>query len=181
VGRAHLVTIAVGLAASDACRQVDAVAPLLKWPNDLVVDDAKLGGILAESILAGGELAALVVGMGLNVNWPTELPGELGFSATALNHLTGHEVDRAALLERILVALERWYGSLDRPGGDERLLVEYRRRSATLGRAVRVELAGDTFEGTAVDVSPEGHLVVETVEGDVRTVAAGDAVHLRSA
>ena len=173
---AHLVTLTVALAAADACDDVAGVAPALKWPNDLVVDDTKLGGILAESLLARSSLAAVVVGMGLNVNWPPEMPAELASSATALNHLVGHDVDRRALLDRFLARLSDWYGRLDER---DRLLAEYRVRSATLGREVRVELAGETFEGTAVDVTAEGHLVVEVGGGDRRTVAAGDAVHLR--
>lgn len=176
VGDAHLVTMAVGLAAADACADVAGVSPALKWPNDLVVDDAKLGGILAESLLSGSSLAAVVVGMGLNVNWPTELPEELAFSATALNHLAGHAVDRRRLLERFLGHLERWYERLHQP---DLLLADYRTRSATLGRRVRVQLAEETFEGIAVDVTSEGHLLVDADDGARRTVTAGDAIHLR--
>jgi BirA family biotin operon repressor/biotin-[acetyl-CoA-carboxylase] ligase len=61
------------------------------------------------------------------------------------------------------------------------MLAEWRRRSATLGRRVRVDLGADDIEGTAVDVTGEGHLVVETVEGDRRVLAVGDVVHLRPA
>ncbi len=61
------------------------------------------------------------------------------------------------------------------------MLAAWRRRSATLGRRVRVDVGRDDIEGTAVDVTDEGHLVVETVEGDRRTVAVGDVVHLRPA
>ena len=176
LGRAHLVTLVVALAAADACGDVAGVRPALKWPNDLVVDDAKLGGILAESLLDGSTLAAVVVGMGLNVNWPPKMPAELASSATALNHLIGHDVDRRVLLDRFLDRLEGWYGRLTET---DALLGEYRARSATVGRAVRVELADSSYEGTAVDVTAEGHLVVETADGQRRTVAAGDAIHLR--
>jgi BirA family biotin operon repressor/biotin-[acetyl-CoA-carboxylase] ligase len=65
--------------------------------------------------------------------------------------------------------------------GPGELLVEWRRRSATIGRRVRVDLGAHDVEGTAVDVTDDGHLVVETLEGDRRTVAVGDVVHLRPA
>src|SRR5215218_8824381 len=92
-GRAHLVTMAAGLAASDACEAVAGVRPGLKWPNDLVIDDAKLAGLLAESVVEGDALRALVVGMGLNV---TAAPAE---GATSLADLTGARVDRRPLLD----------------------------------------------------------------------------------
>ena len=76
----NLVNAAAGIAASDACNEVAGFRPLLKWPNDVVVDDRKLAGILAEVV---GQ--AVVVGIGLNVNWPSPLPPELADTATAAN------------------------------------------------------------------------------------------------
>src|SRR5918997_216125 len=105
VGRAHLVTMAAGLAASDACEGVAGARPGLKWPNDLVVDDAKLAGLLAESVVDGVDLRALVVGMGLNV---TAAPAD---GATCLADHAGGPVDRRELLQARL-------GVLDPPLGD---------------------------------------------------------------
>jgi BirA family transcriptional regulator, biotin operon repressor / biotin---[acetyl-CoA-carboxylase] ligase len=172
--QAYRVTMATALAASEACEEVAGFRPLLKWPNDLVVDDRKLAGILAESVLTGGRLDAVVVGMGLNVNWPDDLPDRLGLDATAANLVAGHDVDRGDLLVSFLRRLEEWYGN------ERDLLAAYRERSATLGREVRVEVAGGWFEGRAVDVSGEGHLVVELPAGERREVAVGDVVHLRA-
>ena len=164
-GERHLLTAVVGLAAADACAEVAGVEAGLKWPNDLVVDDRKLGGLLAE---AGDDW--VVVGLGLNVAWP---PGQLVDGATALN-LVGAGVDREALLAAFLGRLDHWYGRwAEVPSA-------YRARCATLGRLVRVVLAGDEFTGTAADVSDEGHLLVD-VGMCLRTVVAGDVLHLRSA
>ncbi len=91
--RVNDVTMAVAVAAAEACREVAGVAPRLKWPNDLVleVDGAtrKVGGILAESIVEGDRLEALVVGLGLNVTWPEDLPDELAAIATSLPRRAG--------------------------------------------------------------------------------------------
>lgn len=183
----HLVTMAVALAAAEACDEVAGVAPRLKWPNDLVVVDRrgprKVAGILAESVLDGDRVGALVVGIGLNVNWPADLPPDLAPIAVSLNHLVGRPVDRVALLEVFLLRFERWYGAATASPGDE-VVDAWRGRSATLGTRVRVELAGpkllDAFEGRAVDISPEGHLVVlADGETEPRQVAVGDVVHLR--
>jgi BirA family biotin operon repressor/biotin-[acetyl-CoA-carboxylase] ligase len=163
VERVHLVTLAAGLAALDALDVIDAVhAPgagraALKWPNDVVIDDRKLAGVLAEADGAG----AVVVGMGCNVQ-PGALPPELDDIATAVS------VDRAELLVGWLRAYDARLDALDR------VVPDAIARSATLGRRVRVELAADTFEGTARTLTDEGFLVV-----DGRVVSAGDVVHLR--
>jgi BirA family transcriptional regulator, biotin operon repressor / biotin---[acetyl-CoA-carboxylase] ligase len=175
--RAHLVTIAAALAAAEACEEVAGVTPSLKWPNDLVVEGAggtrKLAGLLAESLVEGGRLQALVVGMGLNVDWPEE---RLPAGAVALSGVTDRPVDRDAVLGAWLPRFDdRYRGLPERDGLDD-----YRRRCATLGRAVRVETSGEVVEGEAVDVTPEGHLAVDT-GGGRRTFAVGDVVHLRPA
>jgi BirA family biotin operon repressor/biotin-[acetyl-CoA-carboxylase] ligase len=165
--RAHLVTMAAGLAASDACEAVAGVRPGLKWPNDLVVDDAKLAGLLAESVVEGDALRALVVGMGLNV---TAAPAE---GATSLADLAGGPVERRPLLDAWLVHLDARLGAL------HGVLDDYRPRCATLGREVRVERPGGAaLTGRAVDVTDVGHLVLDTGSGQV-SVAVGDVVHVR--
>jgi BirA family biotin operon repressor/biotin-[acetyl-CoA-carboxylase] ligase len=173
---AHWVTAVVGLAASDACASVAGFAARLKWPNDLVVDDRKLGGILAEAVVEGGRVRAVVVGMGLNVNWPTPLPDDLAATATACNLVAGHEVDRDALLGAFLERLAVRYDALDCAS----TLDDVRARSATLGRDVRVELPADrVVVGRAVDLAEDGALLVETRPGEVLRVSVGDVVHLR--
>jgi len=170
--RVHLVTIAVALAAADACREVAGFSPELKWPNDLVVNDRKLAGILAEVSIEGNALRWVVVGLGLNVNWPAELPHDLAGIAIAANHVAGRPVDRERLLVELLNRLEARYGSLDAQVED------YRARCRTIGREVRVDLPDEQLTGRAVDVDDDGHLLVETAHG-TRVVAAGDVVHVR--
>lgn len=175
----HGATWAVALAAGDACAAVAGVEAELKWPNDLVVGDRKLAGILAEAVVADGEVVAVVVGMGLNVTWPdpAELPGELAARVVALNHLTGAPVDRGAVLERYLQELRAYVHLWEHAPAALRLA--YRHRLATIGRQVRVELPDGVFAGRAVDLDPDGALEVEVEGGERRTVRAGDVVHLR--
>ncbi|MCU0309411.1 MAG: biotin--[acetyl-CoA-carboxylase] ligase [Acidimicrobiales bacterium] len=187
VADAHLVTSATALAAIDACHAVAGIRPGLKWPNDLVAvagdrhAGKKLGGILAESRLDGAEVEALVVGMGLNVNWPVDLPAELVDVATSVNHVVGHDVDREDLLVAWLERLDGRLDELTTAEGRARLDAAVRSASATLGRSVRVELPdGSHVEGRAVDVDPDGRLVVDRDDGDdVLRVSVGDVVHLR--
>jgi BirA family biotin operon repressor/biotin-[acetyl-CoA-carboxylase] ligase len=195
----ELTTMAVAVAAAAAVELVAGFSPGLKWPNDLVwpgdgsAPDRKLAGILAEadwpassSISAGwkppalGERAVVVVGIGLNVAWPTDLPADLADVAVAINHVVDTPVDREDLVIALLSELAPRYEAL--VAGDRgSLLGEWRARSATLGRRVRIDLGSDDVDGTAVDITDDGHLVVDTVEGDRRTFAVGDIVHLRPA
>jgi BirA family biotin operon repressor/biotin-[acetyl-CoA-carboxylase] ligase len=162
------VVMAVSVALAGAVAEVAGVHAELKWPNDLVVGDRKLAGVLAER---DGD--AVVVGAGCNVNWDA-FPPELTGSATSCNLETGVAVDR----ERLLAAfLERFGSLLD---GDGDVAGEYRARLSTLGRRVRVEpVRGEPLVGTAVDVAADGALVVRDGAGAHHTVATADVVHLR--
>lgn len=193
-----LCTMAVALSAAQAVADVAGFEPRLKWPNDLVwpgdgtAADRKLAGILAEADWPAGstpdagyrpprpgERIGVVVGIGINVDWPAELPEELADVAVACNHVTGTAPDRAELLVAMLHHLDRWYGDLVATRDRSPLLAAWRQRSATLGRRVRVDLGRDDLEGTAVDVTDDGHLVVDLLEGGRRTIAVGDVTHLR--
>ncbi|MDP8988186.1 MAG: biotin--[acetyl-CoA-carboxylase] ligase, partial [Actinomycetota bacterium] len=179
-GAAHLAVACVALAAAEACEAVAGVRPALKWPNDLVVDDGaggtgKLAGILAETLVEGSRLDAVVVGMGLNLVRPPSPPA----GAVFLEDLAGAAVDRDRLLRAWLDRLDRRYPSLAAPPGRQALLDDYRRRCATFGRRVRVTLDGGSIEGRVVGLTGAGHLVLEAAGGH-REVGAGDVVHLRA-
>ncbi|MCP5026229.1 MAG: biotin--[acetyl-CoA-carboxylase] ligase [Actinomycetia bacterium] len=182
VERVHLLTMAVALSGSDAVQRASTVAPGLKWPNDLVVTtpdgDRKLAGILADSSILNSRVEVVVAGMGLNVNWGGRWPAGLAGSAIAVDELAGNSVDRMELLVDYLLALEPRLSQLENDGGVE-LLDEYRQRSATIGRRVRVELPRSDLVGTAVDVDDSGSLIVES-DGRRTVVTVGDVVHLRS-
>jgi BirA family biotin operon repressor/biotin-[acetyl-CoA-carboxylase] ligase len=193
-----LVTMAVAVAASEAVQSVAGFAPRLKWPNDLVWpgdgtgDDRKLAGILAEadwpasaSISDGWrrpaphDKAVVVVGIGINVQWPADLPDELSDIAVAINQVVDLDVDREDLLVALLDDLAPRYAAL--VAGERAALFDaWRHRSATLGRRVRVDLGGQVVDGTAIDVTDRGHLVLEVADGSRRSFAVGDVVHLRS-
>ena len=169
-----------GVAVAAAVRAVAAVDAQLKWPNDVLVGAAKLGGILAE---ASGE--AVVIGIGVNTSTgPAELPppGPGALPATSLL-IEGSAADRAGLLAEILAGLERRYRAWSAVSGDpERsgVRAEYTRLCATLGRRVRVELPGGrVLDGLAGALDADGRLLVSVPPEADLPVAAGDIVHLR--
>jgi BirA family biotin operon repressor/biotin-[acetyl-CoA-carboxylase] ligase len=146
----ELAPFAAGVAAAIACG--DEVR--LKWPNDLLLEGRKLGGILVER--TGHKC---VVGTGINLRWAP--PG------AAL--LVG--MDRDELIARMEAEMTMWFATEAAV-----LMAAWRARADTLGRRVRVQLSGETFEGVAEDVRPDGTLIVAG-----RAFAAGDVIHLRPA
>jgi len=171
--RLGLLTMAAGLALSDAVTRAAGLTAGLKWPNDLVVHDRKLAGLLAEADLRGGEVRAVVVGAGCNLATGA-FPPELAGVATSVEAETGRRPDRDAVLDAFLDAFA---GRLDDLDG---VVAAARERSATLGRTVRVELGpGSVLRGTATDLTDSGALVVRDGAGVDHPVSVGDVVHLR--
>ena len=176
----HGAVWAVALAAQSAVAALTGVTPELKWPNDLMVGDRKLAGVLAEGVIDPDDplsLSGVVVGIGLNVGW-AEPPPEVAARAITVEELGGRVVDRRVLLARLLADLAPllvlWIRDPDE------LRARYRSRLDTLGRLVRVELGDRELTGTAVDVTSEG-LVVRLDDGTEEVVLVGDVVHLRGA
>lgn len=180
----HLATAALGLAAAEAVEAVTGLRVGIKWPNDLVVgrvgapDDRKLAGILAEAVASEGRLDAVVVGIGINVNWPDELPSELADRATSLRHLLGTEVDRTALIIELVKRAAANLNLLAEPDGPQRMQARIVERTATIGRDVRIELPDGELRGRAAGLTPDGALELETDGGTV-VVSVGDVTHLR--
>jgi BirA family biotin operon repressor/biotin-[acetyl-CoA-carboxylase] ligase len=147
----------------------------VKWPNDVLVEDRKLAGILLERV----DGPAAVVGIGLNVTLrEDERPHP---AATSLALEGAVTTDRATVMAAVLRELATRYRAwVDASGDPEVILPEYRELSATFGRPVRVELPDGTFlEGTASGLDADGRLVVDTADGP-HPLAAGDVTHLRT-
>jgi BirA family transcriptional regulator, biotin operon repressor / biotin---[acetyl-CoA-carboxylase] ligase len=170
------VPLLTGVAVASALRAGAGIDARLKWPNDVLVNGAKLAGILAEQ--AGD---AIVVGAGVNIAaGQGDLPSA---SATSLALQGAACTDRQVLLIGLLEQLERrylrWIAAQRDGTGSGELRHEYLSLSATVGRHVRVSLPGGrTLTGTSCDVDHAGRLVIRSADGPV-SVSAGDVVHLR--
>lgn len=169
----QLVVAAVALAARSALVRLSGVRPDLKWPNDLIVGDSKLAGLLAEVVTTSNGLA-VVVGIGVNLT----NSGPTGVNATSVLGLSGVTVSPRALLDILLDDLEHRRSLLDTEVGRVTLREEYESALSTLGQLVRVERFDGTVEGVARRVDESGHLVVE-VGGVELTIDAADVVHVR--
>jgi BirA family biotin operon repressor/biotin-[acetyl-CoA-carboxylase] ligase len=151
-----------------------AVGGSLKWPNDVLLGDEKVCGILVERVAAPGGSPMAVVGIGVNVDQTaTELPVP---TATSLA-LAGRPRDRTELFGDLLGRIRS--GLEDVARSPREWVGPYRDLCATVGSDVRVDLpGGEVLVGRATDVDDHGRLVVETSSGTTR-VAAGDVVHVR--
>jgi BirA family biotin operon repressor/biotin-[acetyl-CoA-carboxylase] ligase len=180
-----------GIAVAGAITSVTGVATTLKWPNDVLADQGKLVGILAEAAAD-----AIVVGIGVNVSTEqAELPDRGPGALPAASLLTAggkpEGLDRTPLLLAILSAFEHRYRDWREAGGDPEasgLRAAYLGRSGTIGRQIRAELpSGQALSGLAVGVDADGRLLVRSssgtdpagAAGSVVPVAAADVVHLR--
>jgi BirA family transcriptional regulator, biotin operon repressor / biotin---[acetyl-CoA-carboxylase] ligase len=164
-----------GVAVAEAVGALAELTVRLKWPNDVLVEDRKLAGILAERADD-----ALVLGVGLNVTLSeAELPVP---TATSLAVEESAVVDRPTLLLAVLRGIGARYEAFLAAGGDAQrsgLAPAYRKLCGTLGRTVRAEVPGGrTVTGTATDVDGTGRLVVQTPDGR-EVLGAGDVVHVR--
>ena len=174
-----LMTLMASLAVSDALMKACDLSADIKWPNDLCIGDRKLCGILAETVETGSGPAA-IVGIGINLN-ADGLPETVSDLATSVESATGERPDGLRLLEELSKAIGERYDLLQSAQGREHTIREWCATSSyAIGRRVRVTVADDSFEGTTRGLESDGALRVETADGKVRIVRAGDVTALRA-
>ena len=174
---AHVYQINMAVAVA-VCKAISSSLGLeagIKWPNDLLIQERKICGILMEVSAQVDRLDYAVVGLGLNANNdPSDLPVE--WKSTSLAAELGHDISRCVLICRILeeieVALEKM--------GQQEIYEEWRSRSLTLKRQVRITSAAGDLEGEVVDLAEDGALLLLSGKEQKR-ILAGDCIHLRAA
>jgi BirA family biotin operon repressor/biotin-[acetyl-CoA-carboxylase] ligase len=168
-----LLPLLAALSVAGGIEQATGVVAELKWPNDVLVNDQKLAGILLEH--PGG--AAVILGVGVNVN---QLAADLPERATSLLTLTGHSLDREPLLAAILNDLANAYDRADREGVGW-IVPGWRSRSSMLGTPIAFQRDGETIRGVAEDLGADGALLVRLEDGTRVSVIAGEVERLRPA
>lgn len=175
------------LAAVEAVQQVTAISLTLKWPNDLLLLQRKVGGILCESLFQTPTDPAIIIGIGLNVNVAREaFPEDLLHIAASLAETSPQPIDRNRLVAQLLLELEHCLDELQ-SHGSSRLRQAYIARCTTLGRQVRVQFTThDQVTGIAEDISADGALQIRPLSPHfssqpmhVLDVRAADVIHLR--
>lgn len=165
--KAGSLSLLAAASMAEAIRATTGAGVKCKWPNDLLLDGAKVGGILLESNFRGDRPAHVVVGIGVNLNAPEGQPGARGIGDVGLREL----------LTAFVVAFHRWY-TAGEPSMPERVRHAWLPVSDTVGRLVRATTVdGGSVQGRAVGIDDFGHLLLSTDEGEVR-VSSGEVHHL---
>lgn len=169
------------LAAAEAIEQVSSIHVSVKWPNDLLISERKVGGILCESGTGTCSSPFQIIGIGINVNVDHEdWPADLRDSATSIWQERAIVVDRNRLLAQLLIELEQCVDELA-IHGTNRLALAYNQRCSTIGHMVKATLAnGDVVVGLAEGIGQDGALCVRP-QATQPGSGTPEVVHLRVA
>lgn len=176
--RAPELTLVAAVALAQTLREGGAHAEI-KWPNDLLVDDRKIAGILTELSAEPDRVHFAIVGIGVNLNSrKDDFPAELAGAATSLRLVRGDRVPRALFAAALWTRLEEWL-DVHAEQGFGPIRAAWKDHAATLGRDVLVKSEGRELRGLAEDIDDAGALLVRTESG-LERVLAGDVEQLRN-
>jgi BirA family biotin operon repressor/biotin-[acetyl-CoA-carboxylase] ligase len=172
--QASLITLVAAVATADAIQNFSGLFPLIKWPNDILLRDRKVAGLLNEIHSETDRIHFVILGIGVNLNMGKKmLPKEIRAIATSLMIEMGRTISRKAFLQSLLLELERWYTIFLKQGSNV-ILKAWRDRAQIKGRRVKVTSFGETLVGMAVDIDSDGALILETEDGRRKRIVAGD-------
>ena len=170
-----ILTLLSAVSICEAVREMTGLEAKIKWPNDIMMHNKKLGGILTELNAETDAVRFVVIGIGLNVNSDRKT---LVSGATSLKEERGEPTSRISLLQELLGRLEANYLSFQK-NGPAVITDKWRQDNVTLGRRVRVAFYRHFLEGQAVDIDSDGALLLRRDSGITQKVTAGDVVHCR--
>ena len=169
------LTLLSAVVVAEAVEKVSGVAAHIKWPNDLLVKNKKLAGILTELRAEVDQMKFVVVGIGLNVN---NTSAQLMDGATSLKQEAGRAFSRVEIIQEILRVFERRYVRLNEKGFED-VIAAWKERSHTLGKRVKVTDPAGIIEGVAMDLDHDGGLLIRQDSGVVVKKLAGDVMPSR--
>lgn len=173
-----LISLMTAVAVFDTLVEAYDLRPDIKWPNDILVGEKKICGILAETTETKAGIA-VVVGIGINLT-SSNFPPTLAASATSVASESGQRPDPDELLRTLTRLFDRQYSILQTNSAPEAVIKECKTRSSYFsGKEVVVTLVGDTFSGITDGLEEDGALRVRTEDGKVRVIHAGDVERVR--
>jgi len=163
------LNMAAALAASQSIKDVVGLEVGIKWPNDVLIGKKKVAGILIESRVEKESLLYALIGVGINVNFPTSALGELSQRVTTLSDEVGTAIPIAELLKKLLLALDKLYFA-----PSEEIYQRWCKNLVTLGQRVRLQTDGSSYDGIAEAVDREGSLLLRLDDGRLLIMPAGE-------
>lgn len=173
---ASMLTLVAALATAKALEQETGLKPMIKWPNDLVVNKKKVTGILTEMSADVEHIDYVVVGIGINVNM-TEFPEEIRETATSLRLEAGHEVDRASLITAFLKHFDEEYERFEKTEDLTLLQEEYNERLINREKEVRIldpAHPDGGYNGRALGINEAGGLLIERENHEIEAITSGE-------
>lgn len=174
---ASVLTLLCGLATAEAIEAKTGLSAGIKWPNDILINGKKAVGILTEMDCEMSEVHFVIPGIGINVN-TASFPPEIAEIATSLYLECGKTVSRRRLVHKVLERLEEHYETFLRTGSFAAMLEDYRKHCITLGKEVHV-LGREPFFAEALDITPEGELLVRRADNGKEEVVFSGEVSIR--
>lgn len=178
---ASLFTLIASIALRELVFKIGIEEAAIKWPNDIEVNGKKVAGVLTEMRPRREVVDFIVVGIGVNINMSREemnkLMGNVAHIATSIKENVGKDLDRAKFAADLLLELEKWH-QFYKNKGKSAILREWKQRWGDMGKRVRVEFEGEEYEGTATGIDGHGYLMVQTDNGEINQVIAGDVTVL---
>lgn len=172
--QASLITLLAAVATADAIKKFSGLLPLIKWPNDILLRDRKVAGLLNEIHSEMDRIHFVILGIGVNLNLDERMfSKEIRAEATSLKVEMGQAISRKIFLQTLLQELEKWYAIFMKEGSAV-ILKAWRDRAHIKGRRVKVTSFGKALTGVAVDIDSDGALILETADGKRKRVVAGD-------
>jgi BirA family biotin operon repressor/biotin-[acetyl-CoA-carboxylase] ligase len=173
-----LITLAASIAVHDTLVEIGLDLDI-KWPNDVLVNEKKVCGILAETTETDRGLA-VILGIGINVSTDS-IPPDLVSTSTSVQREMDRPAAAAEIESSLLRQVDRWYSRLLEADGAVAIIAAWAERSSYFrGKAVRVRLTDASFSGVTDGVEPNGALRVKQANGEVTIIQAGDVERLRS-
>ncbi len=172
--QASMVTLMAAVATAEAIQQATGLDPKIKWPNDLLLRERKVAGLLNEIHSEADRIHFIILGIGVNINMEIKMfPKEIRQKATSLRMEKGEMISRKDFIQILLQRLERWYLTLLEEGPSA-ILEAWRKWATIKGRWVKVISFGETLLGRAIDIDSDGALIIEMKEGGQKRILAGD-------
>ena len=172
-----LITLATGVAVAKALERIGVKDAEIKWPNDIMIHDKKVCGILTEAVTQFNTIENIIIGVGIDVNMDiTNFPDELQAGTTTIADELGEKADENTLIRVFLEEFEK-IGEVFLEDGIEDILKEWRKRSYTIGKIVEVRAPFNKYyDAYVVGIGKEGALIVEKIDGTLEKVISGECI-----
>jgi BirA family biotin operon repressor/biotin-[acetyl-CoA-carboxylase] ligase len=167
---AELLSLTIAVATAEAIGKCAKAEAKIKWPNDIILNNKKVAGILVESKKAN-KLTAYVIGIGINCHQSKlDFPAELRKIATSIDIETGGSIDRISLIKRLLTSIDNWLDIAEQ--NKEEIIEHWQRLSTQLGQRVSLVYNKKKFAGNCIGIDPEKGLALQLDTGGIRMFQA---------